>query len=76
MDSNIGENLSGKGKFYPVFIMGDGNAYSVRMSEEDLEVFQLLVQSLLGCNVLLDPEPINNNCTYRILDKTKEKQKN
>lgn len=66
-----GENLAGRGKFYPVFILDDGDMYSLRMSEEKLELFQILVQSLFEGNVTLDKEPLNNACSYKIEDKRK-----
>ena len=68
-----GENLAGKGKLYPVFIKDDGTMYSVRMSEEQLEIFQLTVRAVMGGEILLDPEPLNNCCSYRIEDKRKTK---
>lgn len=65
------ENLAGRGKFYPVFILDDGDMYSLRMSEEKLDLFQILVQSLFEGSVTLDKEPLNNFCSYRIEDKRK-----
>lgn len=70
-----GENLVGKGKFYPVFISHDGDMYSVRMSEEQLEMFQTMLYELVstGRTVLIYSEPLNNACTYRITDNRKTK---
>ncbi len=66
-----GENLANRGKFYPVFILDDGDMYSIRLSKEKLELFQILMSSLLEGNVVLDREPLNNACSYRIEDKSK-----
>lgn len=73
MGFKLGENVAGKGKLYPVFVADDGEMYSVRMSEEDVAMFQVAVQAVLGGKIYLDPEPLNNNCTYRIGDKSKTK---
>ena len=66
-----GENLAGKGKFYPVFVMDDGDMYSVSMKEEQLELFQLLINSLFSGNVRIEKTPLNNLCSYKIDGKKK-----
>jgi hypothetical protein len=69
MAFKIGENVAGRGKLYPVFVAYNGEMYSVRMSQEQLDMFQSMVHDVVGGEVLLDTEPLNNGCTYRIGDK-------
>lgn len=73
MAFKVGENVAGRGKFYPVFVADNGEMYSVRMDTEQVEMFQIAVQAVVGGKVLLDPEPLNNACDYRIVDRSKTK---
>lgn len=69
------ENLAGKGKLYPVFILDDGYMYGVRMNEEQLELFQILVSAIFEGDIKLDKEPLNNGCSYKIINEDKDKRK-
>ena len=66
------ENLAGKGKLYPVFLKDDGDMHSVRISAEKLDLFQIIMRALFEDEIILDPEPLNNCCTYKIQDNSKK----
>lgn len=68
-------DVSKRGKLYPVFLMDDGDMYSLRMDEEQLELFQILVGSLFKGDIKIDKEPLNNGCSYKIINKNKDKRK-